>query len=183
MLIQNKEGRVGSRELFILGIITMATAIIIVVVFIILSSGKSKEPSSEQNILDSIPTRQDREESQNSGENEQDNQQSDAIEHYPTKTYTGTITNIQGTRISVTNPDTKEIYQVVTTKDTQATYQGKSFETSKLHAGDQIEVLAQLKTGAWQAVTIKITLSASPEVPAVIPEKVDVRPDGTIKPL
>jgi len=178
--LSQPRGSIGTHELFILGAVTLIAAIIIIIVFIALS-GKNQEQIPTQNILDTLPTKNTSTNNSTSESTKQD--QGTGEVKYPTKTYSGTLTAIQGAILTLMNPDTKETYQVTLTKESKATYQGNSFDTAKLHQGDQLLVDAQLKTGTWQAVAITVLLAASPEVPAVVPEKVNVRPDGSIKPL
>jgi len=157
---------ISSRDITITFIITLGLAIIIVSIFMIISSQKDKniEATQSQALIDEIKNQALNEEGEPiSKDEEKDFKETET-------TYSGRITNINiGQSITITT-NTGSL-EIITTELEEIFINQNQAQESSLSSGDIIQVLATLKKdGNIYAKKITVTRSTSPTIPANVSE-------------
>jgi|GEM_PF-2430773 len=166
---------ISSRQILIVLGVTVAAAVIIVVVFATLINRDSGNNQDYQDYLNSLKSQQ------NTGQQ-------------PTPANTtevqrqivrGVLTVIGTEEISVTAEGTNQKIEIALRPETTVTYQNKAFDRNRFFVGDQLEITARPEASALVAEAITVLVSASPATPAPLPviTPQNIRPDGSIKPL
>jgi hypothetical protein len=178
-LKNNSSGEISTRDLIIAGIITLIGALIIIVVFIVISRSKDTTPDySTQQLIDQIK-QQGLEEAQKRQKEE------DAIEEDdfdPFATIAGTLSNHeQGIRITIVTSAGEQ--EILLSSSTIITHNGEEKQESDLTIGDTLSVeIEKEKNGKQTALEITILRSTSPSIPQNVsvptlqPPPVETRP-------
>ncbi|MBU2575882.1 hypothetical protein KKF64_02240 [Patescibacteria group bacterium] len=174
---------ISPRDIAITIGITVIIAIIITFVFLIISGQKQdkQQDGQTQELIDQIK--------QQASENDKDevdidddkDKDDDEIQE---KTFTGVLESIDNDLLLVADNATDELIRVILTNDTNITYNGKKFNKADFYNGDQLQILATpSKDHGWEALNIVVRFSASPKTEAPVPQGLEERPDGTLKPI
>jgi len=184
MFLHHHQGQITSRDLVITGSITLGIALVILVVFIIIS-GRGAGEVRDGATLDLI--NQIKEQSRGAGDEGSRTQPNtgDAAEDAQNRelTVTGVVRRITGNVLTVEDATTKAKTDITLTDGTVAVYNGSVFDTTDFYEGDQLTVRAIQSGTVWEAVAITVRFSASPETSAPVPNQLEERPDGSLKPL
>jgi hypothetical protein len=164
----NTKGEITSKELMITGAITIGLAIIIIIVFIVLSGSKETGTSQEtQDLINQIKNQGQGQDDEYSDDDSRDTQDEDKIE---TIKYAGKLIEIEGNTLTILENLEQENISFDIPKNTTITSSGEEFEFSDLHIGDSLEIITEKDKNKTTVIEIKIKLSTSPTVPT----KVDI---------
>lgn len=172
---KNQNGQSNGKQIIIIAGITIATALMIVAIFVILSKNKPTDATTND-FLKNIEAQRQKQNSLGNGNNSPDNSQT-------ALSYTGILMEIKTDSIVITEKESKNKITLFLTPETPVTYNGALFSRSKFFIGDQLEISAVNLGDKLRAESIKVLVSASPATAAPVPPAANVRPDGSIKPL
>ncbi len=177
MRTKDTRGEMSARDLLIIGAITLAAALVIIVVFIAAASRKSPPADTNSELLDLV-----RERRAAQGETGETGEPAEPA----LVAYRGVLSGVSGNLLTLIEGATQTTRTFVLTESSVVSYNGQAFNRSRLYPGDEVVIDARSVGRDLLVERIIVLISASPETPAVTPEssgKVDVRPDGSIKPL
>ena len=155
--------------------ITIAAALMIVAIFVILSKNKMAGTATDD-FLKNIEAQREKQNNQGSSNNSPDDNQA-------ALSYTGVLIEIKADSLVIIEKDTQNKITTSLSDNTPITYSGQRFDRSRFYIGDQLQITASNAGNKLAAEAIVVLVSASPATAAPAPPAANIRPDGTVKPL
>lgn len=159
-------------------IIIIGVLIMVAVIFAITNNRRQEEKNKQtQELMDQIK-QQALDENKEQQEEEQGEQQEEI------KTFNVVLNSVQDNMLTLKDEETDQIVQISLAQDTTMTYNNNPFNRVNFYQGDKLSITAR-KTiqNQWEAKSIVVLFSASPNTEAPIPQGLEERPNGEFKPL
>lgn len=178
---KNQAGQITGRDILITATITIGLAILITVAFLIWN-GRTQRISPKGS--ESFPVSSQKQESNKADGTGAGGEQTGQEAQKPgEENFQGVLTAISEDNIVILDKKTNKDITISLSKNTIFEYNGKPFDKSQFYIGDQLMVTGIKQEKSVSANKITVLVAASPNMPAPMPVKVDVRPDGSLKPL
>lgn len=177
--LNQSNGQITSRDLVITAGVTLAAAVVMIALFLVLGRQSSQESQNQD--ADALIESIKQQAAQDAGQGEEEVTEEDA--GVTEATISGTLTSISGKTLTILDDQTKTPVNVLLTNNTVAVYNRSAFDQSDFYAGDLLLVRAEKNRNVLEAVSITVRFSAAPGSAAPVPQKLQERPDGTLQPL
>jgi uncharacterized protein YneF (UPF0154 family) len=181
--LSHNKGEITSKDLLITGIVVLVLAGIIVGIFIILNSKKQQESQTEKTQEYILEIKKQAARKQQTEAIDKDKEGAQAEPGIERSTFTGVLTDISQDSITIQNKSTNQTTVIALLQESSILYNGESFDKEDFFVGDQLTIVAEKNKSLWEAISIVVLFSASPETAAPVPQQLETRPDGTVKPL
>lgn len=177
-LAKFRNGQSQTNPLLLFGVLFLVGAIIVVAVFILVLN-KQRETGEEGSAAEDI-TKPATGQTGETGDGATDEAREREVVR---QTILGVLNQRQDNQIILIEKNSQNRITVSLQPETNITYNGAPFSSSRFYPGDELQIQARRAAGGWLAETIIVLVSASPQTPAPTPPAINARPDGTIKPL
>ncbi len=165
-------------------IVTLLGISIMVGIFFALSNFKKQQEKDKKTneLIEEIKKQQFGSEEKDDGQ-EQSGQESQE-EAEETKIFNAVLDTFQNDTLVFIDQETKLTQTVYLTQETTIIYNSKPFDKINFYKGDMLEITAKkTKSSNWSASSILVLFSASPKTEAPIPQGLEQRPSGELKPI
>jgi hypothetical protein len=171
--------KITSRDVAITSIIIIIGILIIATIIFVISNERQQEEKNKQaeEFIDQINK-------QTIDKNSEQAAQDQTEQKEEIKTFNAVLKSAQDDMLTITDEETGQIAQIYLTQSTAITYNNKSFDKINFYQGDRLSITAEKTSqNQWEAKSIVILFSASPNTEAPIPKGLEERPTGELKPL